>query len=46
MTCNSIDKIIFSHKLFLTNRKVENLCKAFVNNLSAIQNYQKLNYLK
>ena len=36
----------FLHKLLLTNRQVSNLHKAFVNHLSQIISYQKLNYLR
>ena len=32
MIGNSADKTHFSHKLFLTNRQVANLCNAFANN--------------
>ena len=34
MIGDSDDKINFSHGLFLTNRQVANLSKAFANNLS------------
>ena len=34
MIGHSDDKINFSHDLFLTNRQVANIRKAFVNNLS------------
>ena len=36
----------FPHKLLLTNRLISNHRKAFANHLSAILNYQKLNYLR
>ena len=35
-----------TRKLLVTFRQIENLRKAFANNLSANLNYQKLNYLK
>ena len=35
MIGNSNDETNFPHKLFLTNKQVANLCKAFGNNLSA-----------
>ena len=43
------DETNFPHKLFLTNRQVKNLRKAFANNLSTdnkLISYQKLNYLR
>ena len=40
------DETNFLHKLLLTNGQVSNLRKAFVNHLSQIISYQKLNYLR
>ena len=40
------DKTYFPHKLFLTNRQVSNLRKAFANHSSAILSYQQLSYLR
>ena len=33
MIGDSDDKVNYPHELLLTNRQVENLCKAFANNL-------------
>ena len=35
MIGNSDDETNFPHKLLLTNRQIQSLCKAFANNLSA-----------
>ena len=43
---NSNDGTNFPHKLLLTNRQVANLRKAFVNNSSGNESYQKLSSLK
>ena len=40
------DETKFSHKLFLTNRQVENLRKALLTNHQLILSYEKLNYLR
>ena len=46
MIGNTNDKTDFPHKLLLTDRQASQLCKAFVNNLSANIKLSKLNYLK
>ena len=46
MIGDSGHKTSFLHELFLTNRQVANLRKAFTNNLQLILSYQKLNYLR
>ena len=40
------DESNFPHKLLLTNRQVENLCKAFANKSSTDIKLSKLNYLR
>ena len=46
MIGNSDDKSNFPHELFLTNRQVASLCKAFANNLSANMKLSKTQLLK
>ena len=48
LSSNTIDddESNFSHKLLLTNRQVENLCKAFANKSSTDIKLSKLNYLR
>ena len=40
------DETNFFHKLLLTDRQVENLCRLLLTNHQLILIYQKLNYLK
>ena len=40
------DDTNFPHKLLLTNRYVENLCKVLQTNHQLILSHQKLNYLR
>ena len=46
MIGGSNDKISFLHELFLTNRQVANLRKAFASKYQLILSYQKLKYLR
>ena len=46
MVGNSNDNTNFLHKLWLTNRQVANIRKAFANHSQLTLNYQKLNYQK
>ena len=46
MIGNSDDKSNFPYELFLTNRQVASLCKAFANNLSANMKLSKTQLLK
>ena len=48
LSSNTIDddESNFPHKLLLTNRQVENLCKAFANKSSTDIKLSKLNYLR
>ena len=46
MVGNSNDNTNFPHKLFLTDRQVANICKAFANNLSTDVKFSKTQLLK
>ena len=46
MVGNSGDNTNFPHELSLTNRQIENIHKAFANNLSTEIKLSKLNYQK